>query len=176
MLTEQTALRRRKSGLSNGQGSDHLKSRDSIPISASVQDINEMIDSLNNNYSQKLAAGDKPNSRNDSGLEESKEQYTDPPTALAGVASPTRPQLKLNITGKLSLQRASMAALDGKLDDRRRDTHAVVSTANHVKQPSLVTQISDFNQSVKRNSNYENIMKSTRQKIIQSHMMQSAQK
>lgn len=46
-----------------------------------------------------------------------------------------------------------------------------------MKQSSVTSQISDFNQSIQRNHlNYENIMKSTRQKIIQSHMMQSAQK
>lgn len=47
---------------------------------------------------------------------------------------------------------------------------------SHNKQPSLVSQISEFNQSVRCNQNYESIMKNTRQKIIQSHIMQSAQK
>ena len=79
---------------------------------------------------------------------------------------------------KFDLQRKSQPISEIRVDDQRRDTNPTISVVNlnHIKQSSVTSQISDFNQSVQRNLNYENIMKSTRQKIIQSHMMQSAQK
>lgn len=49
-------------------------------------------------------------------------------------------------------------------NNKLRDKNPTLSliTQNHMKNTSLVSQISDFNQSIKRNSNYESIMKSTR--------------
>lgn len=99
--------------------------------------------------------------------------------AGSGIPTPNqRPSLLSNRIDKLDLQRKSQPISEIRVDDQRRDANPTISVINlnHVKQSSVTSQISDFNQSVQRNINYENIMKSTRQKIIQSHMMQSAQK
>lgn len=54
-MQEQLQLRKHLSGFSDDKNVEFIKSRDSIQVSASVQDINEMIENLNNNYSNNLA-------------------------------------------------------------------------------------------------------------------------
>ena len=54
-LIKEFEQRKRNSCFTNEKNNiEILKSRDSIQMSASVQDINEMIDSLNQKYSQRI--------------------------------------------------------------------------------------------------------------------------
>ena len=70
----------------------------------------------------------------------------------------SRPKIKLNIAGKLNLQRASESVpkvKQGTLEDQLRGTISEFRLSrdfgDHTKKNSVVSHVSDFNQSVKCN-------------------------
>lgn len=125
--------KKRHSCFTNEKNLELIKSRDSIQMSASVQDINEMIDSLNQKYSQRINSQENNFSRISQGVVENIEAAAEKTMKMSGAPSNIlnqsskvsgsitqnhkRPSLNLNHIDKLDRQRKSQQINQIRVDD-----------------------------------------------------------